>query len=49
MIGGRSNDLQACLPVLQALMTPEAFACLRTAPAPEAFLRAVLSSAVIQF
>ena len=49
VIGYRKNDLEACLPVLEALMPPSYYAALKFAKAPDDFLKAVKSSVISQF
>jgi len=48
-VGGRENHLQQALPYLQQNMTPEAYAALHFADAPESLLRAAESSAISEF
>lgn len=49
MIGHRSNDLAAALPLLRAQMPPQAFDALRIQSAPRSFLSAAAASAINAF
>ncbi|MDT9726173.1 GNAT family N-acetyltransferase [Xylanibacillus composti] len=49
VIGGRQNDLEACLPILEQHMPEEDFRKLQVCKAPQAFLDAVRSSEVHEF
>lgn len=49
VIGTRANDLEECLPILQAVMPSEAFQALRVTRAPRFFLEAVNTSSIEQF
>ncbi|RAP77553.1 GNAT family N-acetyltransferase [Paenibacillus montanisoli] len=49
IIGSRTNDLKASLPILEACMPREAFARLQIIEAPKHFLDAVSSSPINQF
>lgn len=49
VIGTRRNDLEECLPMLQAAMPNKAFETLEVTSAPKFFLEAVSTSSIEQF
>lgn len=48
-IGTRSNDLEACLPILRKHMTRDAYRSLRMTQAPERFLRRLSEAGPVEF
>jgi len=49
VIGTRTNDLEECLPILQAVMPSKAFQALKATRAPKFFLEAVSTLSIEQF